>query len=272
MSRSLALLFCGVALAGCSAGGDLMRTAVPTVPLQFESEPPGAEVRTSGGQTCKTPCALAVPAADMQVTYNLNGYQPQTVPVKLMQPDDMRDIGEFGGSAAPPRFTPSPVTAELVKVRRAPAPKKSPARVAKRPAPQPSAADVEPGDGRPRRRPVGSTPRRRNSRCRRNSRRHRIIAASPRRRAERLHRQRRPGLRPTRLVDPASERPPLRWGLLRLPLDTPRPRHLCPGSRARSSAGEHSLHTGGVTGSIPVAPTISRTPTPDHRRRYQGVS
>src|ERR1700692_3578344 len=25
--------------------------------------------------------------------------------------------------------------------------------------------------------------------------------------------------------------------------------------RARSSAGEHSLHTGGVTGSIPVAPT-----------------
>ena len=26
---------------------------------------------------------------------------------------------------------------------------------------------------------------------------------------------------------------------------------------ARSSAGEHSLHTGGVTGSIPVAPTIS---------------
>jgi hypothetical protein len=26
--------------------------------------------------------------------------------------------------------------------------------------------------------------------------------------------------------------------------------------RARSSAGEHTLHTGGVTGSIPVAPTI----------------
>ena len=28
--------------------------------------------------------------------------------------------------------------------------------------------------------------------------------------------------------------------------------------RARSSAGEHSLHTGGVTGSIPVAPTINQ--------------
>ena len=123
-----------------------MRTAVPTVPLQFESEPPGAEVRTSGGQTCKTPCALAVPAADMQVTYNLNGYQPLTVPVKLMQPDEVRDIGEFGSSSQPPRFNPSPVTAELVKARRGPAPKKSPAKVAKRAPPPPSAAGVEPGD------------------------------------------------------------------------------------------------------------------------------
>jgi hypothetical protein len=33
-----------------------------------------------------------------------------------------------------------------------------------------------------------------------------------------------------------------------------RPLHT--GGRARSSAGEHSLHTGGVTGSIPVAPTM----------------
>src|SRR5271155_1474310 len=30
------------------------------------------------------------------------------------------------------------------------------------------------------------------------------------------------------------------------------------GHRARSSAGEHSLHTGGVTGSIPVVPTMIR--------------
>src|SRR5215470_16590244 len=31
----------------------------------------------------------------------------------------------------------------------------------------------------------------------------------------------------------------------------------CSLGRARSSAGEHTLHTGGVTGSIPVAPTIT---------------
>lgn len=137
MSRSLALLFCGVALAGCSGSGDLMRTATPTVPLQFESEPPGAEVRTSGGQTCKTPCALAVPAADMQVTYNLNGYTPQTVPVKLVPPEP----GDFG---SPPRFSPSPVTAELVRARRAP-PKNAAPRVAKRPPAQ--APDQEASGG-----------------------------------------------------------------------------------------------------------------------------
>src|ERR1700730_4396400 len=33
-----------------------------------------------------------------------------------------------------------------------------------------------------------------------------------------------------------------------------------PHGGARSSAGEHSLHTGGVTGSIPVAPTIPIAP------------
>lgn len=143
MSRALALAAC-FAIAGCTASGDLMKTATPTVPLQFESEPPGAEVRTSGGQTCRTPCALAVPAADFQATYNLNGYQPQTIPVKLMPPDDIRGTEEFASNT--PRFNPSPVVAELVKA----APKKRPAkkaRVAKKQQ-QPAASEpVEPGDG-----------------------------------------------------------------------------------------------------------------------------
>ncbi|CAD5300384.1 hypothetical protein BOS5A_231356 [Bosea sp. EC-HK365B] len=37
--------------------------------------------------------------------------------------------------------------------------------------------------------------------------------------------------------------------------------------RAASSAVEHSLHTGGVTGSIPVPPTIS-TKLPRNEPRY----
>lgn len=139
MVKHFSIVACGALLAACSSSSDLMRTATPTVPLQFESDPPGAEVKTSGGQTCRTPCALAVPAADFQVTYSLNGFQPQTIPVKLLPPDDMRGSEEMGLTAAPPRFSPSPVVAELVKgpARRTPA-KRAP--VAKRPPADPDAA------------------------------------------------------------------------------------------------------------------------------------
>lgn len=92
-----------------------MKTATPTVPLQFESEPAGAEVKTSAGQTCKTPCALAVPAADFMATFALSGYEPQTVAVKVIPPDDQRGEGETATAAPQPRFDPSPVYAELTK-------------------------------------------------------------------------------------------------------------------------------------------------------------
>jgi hypothetical protein len=132
MVKYLTIIACGFALAACSSSGDLMRTATPTVPLQFESTPPGAEVKTSGGQTCRTPCALAVPAADFQVTYSLNGYQPQTIPVKLIPPEDIRGNEEMGLTGAPPRFDQNPVVAELTKAApRRPAPKRP--RVAKQP-------------------------------------------------------------------------------------------------------------------------------------------
>jgi hypothetical protein len=149
MSKVYVFVICGAALAGCTASGDLMKTATPTVPLQFESEPAGAEVKTSGGQTCRTPCALAVPAADMQVTYSLNGYQPQTVAVKLVPPEEIRGGDDSGVTMTQPHFDPSPVMAELVKAgpTRRPA-KKTP--VAKRRAPAAAAVEEqqpEPGDG-----------------------------------------------------------------------------------------------------------------------------
>ncbi len=144
MSKTFAFFICGVALAGCAASGDLMKTATPTVPLQFESEPAGAEVKTSGGQTCRTPCALAVPAADMQVTYSLTGYQPQTVAVKLIPPEEIRGGGEESGvTSTEPRFDPSPVMAELVKATPSRRPAKK-ARAVKQPAP---AAAAQPESG-----------------------------------------------------------------------------------------------------------------------------
>jgi hypothetical protein len=148
MLKHLAIAACALALAACSSSGDLMKTATPTVPLQFESEPPGAEVKTSGGQTCRTPCALAIPAADFQATFSLNGYATQTVPVKLLPPDDMRGSEEMGLTGAPPRFSPSPVAIEMQKAtppRRAPAKKP---RVATQPpadsAPAPQSQRAQP--------------------------------------------------------------------------------------------------------------------------------
>lgn len=106
--------------------------------VEFASEPAGADIKTSTGQTCKTPCALSVAATEFTATFTLNGFQPQTVPVRLTSSDEGRDPNT--GQVAPPRMTPNPVYAELVAappVRRPPpaaakpAPKKKPKTAAK---------------------------------------------------------------------------------------------------------------------------------------------
>jgi hypothetical protein len=47
--------------------------------LNFESDPPGAEIRTAQGQSCITPCKLTVPSHEQPVTITKNDYVPQTV-------------------------------------------------------------------------------------------------------------------------------------------------------------------------------------------------
>ncbi len=128
MRGVLAILACGFTVAGCASGSDALKSATPTTTLQFESEPAGAEVKTSTGQTCKTPCALAVPATDLMATYALKGFKSQTVPVKLVPPADPRASSDSEGATTPPlpTFTPSPVYAELEK--EAPARKPAPRR------------------------------------------------------------------------------------------------------------------------------------------------
>lgn len=156
MHKMLAIAACGFALAACSSSGEMMKTATPTVPLQFESEPAGAEVKTSGGQTCKTPCALAVPAADFMATFSLNGYQPQTVSVKMLPPDDPRGDSEVASTVSNlPRFDPSPVFTELQKAppRRPAAKKQKVSRPAAEPQVQPRAAAPAPQSP-----PPGSSP------------------------------------------------------------------------------------------------------------------
>jgi hypothetical protein len=157
MRRVLAILACGFTVAGCASGSDALKSATPTTTLQFESEPAGAEVKTSSGQTCRTPCALAVPATDLMATYALKGYKPQTVPVKLVPPADTRTDSE--GSTAPslPTFQPSPVYAELEKAGPAPrAPARKPKPVAS--VPPADAAPAPAAQSAPARQPASTAP------------------------------------------------------------------------------------------------------------------
>jgi len=138
MYRVFAVIGSVFALAACSSSSDWMNLdalkpgpSLDTVSL--ESEPPGAEAKASNGQTCRTPCALALPVdAASSVTFTLNGYQPETEKLEAIT-----STGE------PPRLRPNPVVVELTPagpaVAKKPAPKKL---VAKKPAarPKPAAA------------------------------------------------------------------------------------------------------------------------------------
>jgi hypothetical protein len=119
MSRLIAVVVCGFMLAACSTtmpslNLDFMKSAPQAESLAIESEPPGAEAKTSLGQSCRTPCQLSVqPGSEFSVTLALSGYQPRTVSVRP----------EAEGATAAPRLAPNPVHVDLQAV----APAKKPA-------------------------------------------------------------------------------------------------------------------------------------------------
>lgn len=124
MSRVIALAACGLTLAACTSSSDyaswpiveFWRPAPATAQLRIESLPPGADARTSQGQACRTPCEVTVKAegAELTVSYALNGYDPQTVPVRVHN-----TAGQFvlGGDPGSVRLDPNPAYAELQKMR-----------------------------------------------------------------------------------------------------------------------------------------------------------
>jgi hypothetical protein len=124
MSRVIAVVACGFTVAACSASMpslNFLSSSPPTEALRFESEPPGAEVKTALGQTCRTPCELTVQVApELSATFALNGYQPQTISVR----------SEASTGLSSPRLAPNPVYVELRAVAVAPPTKK---RVKKKP-------------------------------------------------------------------------------------------------------------------------------------------
>jgi hypothetical protein len=146
VSRIIAAVGCGLALAACSMSMpsfDFFKSGPSTEVLRIESEPPGADARTSQGQTCRTPCELAVPTeGELAVTVQMTGYQPQTLPV--------RPEGRGNDS----RLQPNPLYVELQPAapirpaRPAPAPKKK-TSAATPPAPRTQTQAAAPGQGYP---------------------------------------------------------------------------------------------------------------------------
>src|SRR6266571_3394928 len=142
MSRVIALVASGLTLAACSAAMpslDFLKSAPQSEALAIESEPPGAEAKTSLGQICRTPCQLAVqPGSEFSVTFALSGYQTQTVSVRP----------EADGAGATPQLAPNPVHVSLQRVaapKKPVAQKKVPIATASRPpAAPPSAPSTAP--------------------------------------------------------------------------------------------------------------------------------
>jgi hypothetical protein len=138
MSRVIAIMACGFLLTACSAtlpslSLDFMKSAPQAETLAIESEPSGAEAKTSLGQSCRTPCQLPVQhGSEFSVTLALNRYQPQTVSVR----------SEADGASAP---NPIHVTLQAVAPPKKPVlKKKKPVAAAARPAASPPVASAAP--------------------------------------------------------------------------------------------------------------------------------
>ncbi|HEU5018737.1 MAG TPA: PEGA domain-containing protein [Pseudolabrys sp.] len=157
MYRVVAIMSSACALAACSSNAQLVNLDIfkpqPTIEtVQFESEPPGAEVKLPNGQTCRTPCALPLSSeGTYSATYSLTGYEPAT---ETIAPASMGDnttalrpnpvVVQL--TAAPP---PKPVRRTRHKARKKAAPKPKPKQPAPPATPQAAAPTPAPAQAVP---------------------------------------------------------------------------------------------------------------------------
>jgi hypothetical protein len=84
---TFALVICGLGLAACGTsqtipGLDAFKPKPTTTALLVQSNPDGADARSSLGGTCRTPCTMAIASAgDFTLSFAHDGYEPQTVTV-----------------------------------------------------------------------------------------------------------------------------------------------------------------------------------------------
>jgi hypothetical protein len=124
-------------LAGCSSFStdsftSYLKSGPPTVSVQIDSIPSGADARTSLGPGCKTPCSVSVPPENFTVTYTLARFLPLTVPVQVINTP-----GDFTTPAST-SIDPNPVVGELRPAGPPPRAARKPMRP-KKPKPKPAA-------------------------------------------------------------------------------------------------------------------------------------
>ena len=155
--RAIALVLSSAALSGCGAlpsvpSFNLPSFNAPGAPVHVTSIPPGAEASfATDGQSCTTPCTLIAPngMGTYNVSFKLNGYQPQSVPVRIAVNESSSMQSGDAGTASNTVITPDPVMAELEPF--APAAVKPPAaRTKAKPATTTAATSAPP--------PVSSPP------------------------------------------------------------------------------------------------------------------
>jgi hypothetical protein len=138
MRRVVVIAAAGLSLAGCSSlSWDPFKSAPPPVQVQFESNPPGADARTSLGPGCRTPCAVSIAppeGSDFTVSFVLDKFQPATVPAHVI-----RTPGDFMSSGSA-RIDPNPIFAELQRMGPPPKPARKMHRPSKPRLPKAAAA------------------------------------------------------------------------------------------------------------------------------------
>jgi PEGA domain len=135
LDRAFALVICGLGMAACSSmpSFDSLKPKPETTVLLIESNPAGAEARSSLGRICRTPCTMTIATAgDFTISFARDGYEPQTVTVHSTMSE-----GDFM-SAPSPVLDPSPVYVNLEPLPHAKVPK----RVASQRPRQPTAAST----------------------------------------------------------------------------------------------------------------------------------
>jgi hypothetical protein len=129
MRRAIALLLSCAALSGCGWIPGMPSFSLPSfnkpsvpsfntpgTPVHVTSVPPGAEASFGmDGKSCTTPCTLAAPngAGTYNVSFKLNGYQPQSVPVRIAVNESSSMQSGDAGAAPTTVITPDPVMAQL---------------------------------------------------------------------------------------------------------------------------------------------------------------